>query len=505
MLGRTLESVVGSDLRSLAPPEQQEPVRVLLAAAEARSADLALLHRDGRRIPVAVSVRPVQDPGEELRCVVVVDLTSRHEHELELLAVAHHDSLTGLLNRRGFELALAEHLAHVGRPGGDGALILFDVDHFKYINDTRGHRVGDEALQRVARAVASRLRATDVLARLGGDEFAVLLPAGDRDEAAGVAEALVATARTVDLDALGLSRPLTISVGVVLVGGVDPTADDLLALADVAMYDSKEQGRDRVTFHAGAGAHRGAGSGVGWLSRIEGALADRALLLDAQPIVDLRTGQVVRHELLVRLPVASGRAAAVTWFPVAERYGLAPAIDRWVVDQALDLLRRGAFSALSVNASATSVGDEGWRAHVFEGIRASQVDPRCLTFEITETAAIRNMGAAARLGAELRSAGCRLALDDFGAGFGSFYYLKHLPFDEVKIDGEFVRACTEDERDRAIIRSMVDVATSTGRTTVAESTESAAAVALLRDHGVDMAQGFQPGPPIPVHLDDRGA
>ena len=454
--------------------------------------------RAGRSIPADIHLSAIRD-GDDLRQVIaqVQDVSERREHEARLRHVADHDSLTGLLNRRAFEIALENLLARGRRYGEQGALVLLDIDHFKYINDSRGHQVGDAVLIDVAEKLRTRLRDSDVLARIGGDEFAVLLPLAGAESARRVAEGVVACVHEIELAELVGLRGLTVSAGVAL---VDPaaTAGELLARADLAMYDAKDAGRDRFAVFDPAGVESGTAHRMTWLGRIRAALDADDLRLYAQPLVALADDTVVGHELLVRLPDAGQVAIpAGVWFEVAERYDLATAIDAWVLERALVLLgsRPG---HLSVNISATSIGRGVVLDALRDGLARTGADAGRLTLEITETAAIGNIAAAARFAEAIRSLGCRLALDDFGAGFGSFYYLKHLPFDDVKIDGEFVRDSVADERDRAIIGAMVGVATSMGRRTVAECIEDAATLELMRGHGVDLAQGYHLGRPEPV-------
>ena len=453
---------------------------------------------------VALHLSAVHGPGTEVRhfIVQVQDISERRNHEERLRYVADHDGLTGLLNRRGFETAMNEHLALASRYGGGGALVLLDVDHFKYINDARGHQAGDRVLMSLAQSLAGRLRESDVVARIGGDEFAILLPRADAGTARLVADEIVTAARGVQAAELVGLRKLTVSVGVAVVDDTERSVGELMALADLAMYDAKEAGRDQVAIYDPSAEEGGSETEhrMTWLRRIRDVLDAGAFELFAQPIIDLANDRVVQRELLVRMPAQAGVAVpAGVWFDVAERYDLATDIDEWVFERALELLRAGdGREGLNINISAMSIGRPSLMRRVRAGLSAGGFPPGRLTFEITETAAIGNIAAAARFVEELHVLGCRLALDDFGAGFGSFYYLKHLPFDDIKIDGEFVRNSVNDPRDQSIIRAMVDVARSMGRRTVAEAIEDADTLELMRVHGVDLAQGYHLGRPAPV-------
>jgi EAL domain-containing protein (putative c-di-GMP-specific phosphodiesterase class I) len=268
------------------------------------------------------------------------------------------------------------------------------------------------------------------------------------------------------------------------------------------MYEAKEAGRDRYAIVSPGGDRparvRARGS---WLDRIRTALDDDGFVLYAQPIRDLHTGQIPQHELLLRMRGEGGDVIAPAAFlPLAERFGLAPEIDRWVVGQAIGLLAEdpGGDISLEVNLSGPSLNDTGLLRLIETEVARTQVDPRRLTFEITETAAVANIPLARRFAERLMQLGCRFALDDFGSGFGSFYYLKHLPFDFLKIDGEFVSGALTSRTDQLVIEAVVRIARGLGKRTIAEFVSSPELEAFMREQGVDYAQGFEVGAPVPV-------
>jgi len=463
------------------------------------------IRADGETVWVAVNVTVVRDPdGAPLNFLIQVqDVTDRRRFERELRHLADHDPLTGLFNRRRFEQELERHVSEVARYGPRGALLVLDLDHFKYINDALGPHSGDELLLAVAALLQSRLRGSDILARLGGDEFAVLLPTVTPTEAEHVAtELLRAVREEAGLEGVSRRAGVTTSIGVALFRGTELTGEELLIEADVAMYDAKEAGRDRfavVTPEAQRPDRIRAR--VSWLERIREALDDDRLVLHAQPIRDLRTGQVSQHELLVRM--LDDRDELIppgAFLPLAERFGLAPAIDRWVAMQAIGLLAADPHGtqALEVNLSGPSLNDQQLLTLIENEVAHHQIDPRRLIFEITETAAVANIPLARRFAERLMALGCRFALDDFGAGFGSFYYLKHLPFDYLKIDGEFVSGCLGSRTDQLIIESVVRIARGLGKETIAEFVSDESLESFLRSQGVDHAQGFHVGRPVPV-------
>jgi EAL domain-containing protein (putative c-di-GMP-specific phosphodiesterase class I) len=276
----------------------------------------------------------------------------------------------------------------------------------------------------------------------------------------------------------------------------------MLVNADLAMYEAKEAGRDRYAAYA-ADRHEPprVQARMRWVERIRDALEDERFVLHAQPILDLHTDRIAQHELLVRMLDEHGDLIPPgTFLQVAERFDLVQDIDRWVARRALELIAAHSDEGLrlTVNLSGRTLTDDRLLADLDEGIARTGADPGCLTFEVTETAAVANIHLAREFAERLRAIGCRFALDDFGAGFGSFYYLKHLPFDYLKIDGEFVSNCLSNRTDQLVIRAVVDIAQGLGKETVAEFAADAELVQFLRSQGVDYAQGFHIGKPLPL-------
>ena len=505
IVGRPEEQLLGTPLASLLDRPDATALLSRLTGLrtgeqDSSAVEVRYLGAAGRGVWVAESAAAIRGADGRAHQILlqVEDIAERRRYQQQLEHLASHDPLTGLQNRRAFERELAGHMDRGARYGAEGALVVLDLDNFKYVNDTLGHGSGDALLVAVANALGERLRGSDTVARLGGDEFAVLLPRADPETAQLVAGALVQTVREVDPPG---PRPVTASAGIALFTGSAATADEMLVLADLAMYEAKERGGDVAHLYA---AHAGEATmelGIGWLKRLEQTIAEGSLLLYAQPIFDLRSGQVDRHELLVRMPDGDGGVvSAATFIPLAERYGLVAEIDRWVLDRAVGLLESGVAprgSRLAVNVSAKSL-DADYVAWIECRLAASTIDAARLSFELTETAAISNLSTSRPFAQRLRDLGCELALDDFGAGFGSFTYLRHIPFDLLKIEGQFVRECARDARDRALVEALVKIAGSLGKRTVAEFVGDEPTVAALNTIGVDMAQGYHLGRPAPV-------
>jgi diguanylate cyclase (GGDEF)-like protein len=425
----------------------------------------------------------------------------RRRSEERLQYMADHDPLTGLLNRRRLEEELERHAAEVRRYGSTGALLLLDLDRFKHVNDVLGHKAGDELLVSVASLLRERLRSSDVVARLGGDEFALLLPRGGADEASKLADDLLTAVRErAVVVSAGQRRGITASIGIALFDDpAEATGDDVLLKADLAMYDAKEAGRDGAALATEEGSERRTSWKLTWGKRIRRALIEDRFVLFAQPIKGVREDGIDRYELLLRLADDSGELIRPGDFlHIAERLDLVQEIDRWVVMQALELLGQQPGIALEVNLSARSVGDRVLLELIERGLTQHGVEPSRLVFEVTETAAVANFHRANRFARRLARLGCRFALDDFGSGFGSFYYLKHLPFDFLKIDGEFVRGCLVSRTDQLVIEAVVGIARGLGKQTIAEFVERAQIASFLERNGVDYLQGYWLGRPQPV-------
>ena len=502
--GRTMLSLLHPDDRE---ERTQESERMLAGQIATARGERRYLHDDGRVVWVSVSTTLVRDAsGRALHFLTQAqDVTERRRYEAELRHMADHDALTGLLNRRAFERELERHVDHVARYGPRGAAVLLDIDHFKNVNDTLGHGAGDQLIGKVADALRERLRDGSVIARLGGDEFAVLVPSGGATDAEATARDLLEAIRQVRISSpSGRLRTVSASVGVAPFDSARLTGEDVLVNADLAMYEAKEGGRDCVACHAAAReAPARLASRLSWTDVIRDALDEDRLVLQAQPIMHLASGEIRQYELLLRMRDPLGELISPAAFlPVAERYDLIGAIDKWVVRRAIAMLgqelERKNRLVFEVNISGRSTGDPELLELIEHQLREHRVDPEQVIFEITETTAVGNIPRAQEFAAHLNALGCRFALDDFGAAFASFYYLKHLPFDYLKIDGEFVRSCMSNRTDQLVIQAVVDIARGLGKRTVAEMVGDRATLDMLAEMGVDHAQGYHIGRPAPL-------
>ena len=511
LLGRTETQLVGAPLATLGAVDDDRIPTLLACTTREAGARTDWTVTTPLDVEVHLNLSSTVlagggSPEEDELLVNVADVSERHTYEQQLAHLADHDPLTGLANRRRFSVELDRHLDFCRRYGARGALLLIDLDHFKEVNDTLGHAAGDVLLASLAEVLRQSVRSTDVVARLGGDEFAVLLLETDRAGTELVAEHLVTAVRAHSTALGAAADAVTASVGAVVIGGEEAgleSAEELLTSADALMYQAKQGGRDGwAVLTSGESAEAPTSSTLGWSQRIETAIANDEFSLHLQPIWDIARGCVTGGEVLLRLGQGRDALPPGEYLQQAEKSGLVLAIDRWVLERSIPLLQR--FQAvhpdfeLSVNLSGRSVGDPQIEEVVQAALLRSGADGRGLVLEITETAIVPDLVAARVFAERLAEEGCRFALDDFGAGFGSFSYLKHLPFDYVKIDGEFVARCDVDPTDRAIVASVVRVAHELGKRTVAEYVSSPAVLDVLALEGVDLAQGHHLGHPIPA-------
>lgn len=441
-------------------------------------------------------------PGDPATLSVGLDITERRGAESRLAWLADHDTLTGLLNRHRFKEELELIADAARRQNKTGALLFIDLDQFKYINDTCGHHNGDALLKVVAHALSGQIVAADVVARLGGDEFAILLRETDVQGAIGVANEINTLLSHVGITVDGQILRVSASIGIALFPHGADNVDDLLANADLAMYQAKEQGRGHWHLFSGVDQTRERmRNRVYWKEKVALALAEDRFVLYYQPIMEIASARVSHYEVLLRIRDTDDSIIGATHFiDAAERSGIIHAVDRLVLSKAIrqlaEINRRGERVAFSINLSGHAFNDPELLSHLRRELEESQVDVSKVIFEITETVAVSDFAIANNLMLAIKELGCRFALDDFGIGFSSFYYLKHLPVDYLKIDGSFIRQLTENPDDQIIVRALSHLASGFGKKTVAEYVETEETLELLREYGIDYAQGYYISKPL---------
>jgi diguanylate cyclase (GGDEF)-like protein len=453
-----------------------------------------------KRDPAVEAV--LQKLGDEDRETLEGALAKAQKTEAELRYLADHDSLTGLLNRRRFRAELDQYVSFTARYGGQGAVMIIDIDGLKQVNDKLGHQVGDSLIRRISGSLRERVRTTDIVARLSGDEFAVLMPQSDTAGAMQLGEDLRAAVAEGSPSASEQGTS-TISIGITMFGGThDAGAETVLVAADQAMYRAKEEGRNRVAlFEDPEVSEIRAQRSQTTTARIRDALTQNRLSLATQPIRSLASGGIERYELLLRMTGESGELLpAAAFIEVAERSGMVQELDRWVVARALELLaereRAGEPVCLHVNLSGASLTDISVLEFIERRLDEGDADPRRCTFEITKSAQVEDYETAAGFADRLTEFGCEVAIDDYGAGFSPFHYLKQIPFDLIKIDGSFIRDMPRNDADQLTVKAIVEIARGLGKTTIAEFVQDDETTQMLREYGVDMAQGYHLGRPV---------
>ncbi len=464
-----------------------------------------LRHKDGNEFIIEAATSAIRDrAGRAIGSILVFrDVTQAHLLAQQLTWQATHDPLTGLVNRRDFEHALAQLLESAKTHGKQHALLYIDLDQFKVVNDTCGHVAGDELLRQLATILSQRLRGTDVLARLGGDEFGVLLESCPAEQAPRIASNLLDAVRDFRFIWLDKVFEVGLSIGLVVIDSESRDVVGILSAADEACYTAKDNGRNRVHVYRSDDRELVQRRGeMRWIARIGSALEDKRFRLFYQTISPLTGSSAdVYYEILLRMLDEEGNIVPpMAFIPAAERYRMMPSIDRWVIRNLFNTqgpslrnhVDRNGVTArplCAVNLSGTSISDDAFRDFVQDQIAIHRIPPAAICFEVTETAAITNLNKASRFMHELKDIGCRFALDDFGTGMSSFAYLKHLPVDFLKIDGSFVSDMVHDPVDFALVEAINRIGHVLGIHTVAESAESEAILLKLRDLGVDYVQG----------------
>lgn len=472
-----------------------------------------LLSRSGEKHIVEHSIAPLRDRSNKVigGVIVIHDVTDRYKLMQQLSHQAIHDPLTQLINRTGFEQRLHETLKSSAEDSNiEHAICYMDMDQFKIVNDTCGHSAGDELLSQIAVQLKQHVRKGDTLARLGGDEFGLLLERCPLDKALEIAEKIRRSIESFRFSWEGKSFSVGVSIGVAPFDGTPgASVATLLSSVDQACYIAKSKGRNRIhTYQPGDNESSRWHTEMQWVPHIHRALDDGHFVLLAQPIalIDSPDEKNTHYEILLRMKAANGDLISPgSFLPAAERYDLMGTLDRWVVGHAIEMLalawgsnRELSTSTFGINISGAVLSDNSLLTFVKENLDAYQLPPSLLCFEITETVAIANFTHANRFVNELKEIGCRFALDDFGSGFASFSYLKTLPVDYLKIDGSFVRHLADNEVDHTMVDIINQLGHVMGLKTIAEFVENQAILDCLNDLGVDYAQGFHIGRPIPL-------
>jgi len=434
---------------------------------------------------------------------LVGELSERRIMEARLQYLVAHDELTGLSNRSGLEKALDFAILRCNNFKQHGALLNVDLDQFKVVNDIQGHQAGDELLIEIATLIRSTLDTKAFIARVGSNLFQVLLSKTSRQESLDVAEHLRLTLDEFDFKLGGNIYNMSASIGVAILAPLEKITrpSELMSKADHACYTAKTLGRNRVCLYEGENEQlMSLRDDAQWAPKIRDALKNDAFRLVFQPVVNAKNGHVSHYETLVRIVGDGGDLLSPAVFiPVAERMGLIHHIDLWVVSHAIDYIAALPKSkeeiCFTINLSSHALQGDFLLPVIKKKLESSWVSPSRLTFEITETAAVNNFEKTRDMVSRIRALGCRFALDDFGAGFSSFNYLKNFPVDYLKIDGQFISNLSVDTADQVLVKSMIDISHSLGKKAIAEYVSNTETLLLLQEFGVDFVQGYLLGKP----------
>jgi diguanylate cyclase (GGDEF)-like protein/PAS domain S-box-containing protein len=454
------------------------------------------------------SIAPVKNDLGEITHYVAIqeDVTSARALSEKLSYQAEHDPLTGLINRQAFERRLERVIDTAKENDSEHALCYLDLDQFKIVNDSCSHAAGDELLRQLSKVLSKTIQHRDTLGRLGGDEFAVLMEHCSLAKAEQTAEKILSAVSQFQFGWENKSFRIGVSIGLIPISSHSGSIGDMLKQADIACYAAKDGGRNRLhIFHQYDDEYIQQHHGeMDWLSKINQALEEDRFVLYAQSINPLRTGLETHYEILIRMLGENGEIIAPGAFlPAVERYHLSQKIDRWVIHNTFTWIKQNperyhVNTIFSVNLSGQNLGDKLLLDFIFNEFLTTGISFNNICFEITETAAILNLSAAFDFIISLKNSGCKFSIDDFGSGLSSFDYLKKLPVDYLKIDGNFVKDITEDPVDLALVKSINEIGHVMGKQTIAEFVENQEILDELNKIGVDYAQGYHLGRPEPL-------
>jgi len=464
-----------------------------------------LINKDNQSIPIEECVAPIKGADNEATGAIIVfrDVSRTRELARKLVYQANHDSLTGVINRRAFDSKLGQAIKHVKINPAEHALLYLDLDQFKIINDTCGHDAGDQLLIQITLLLSRTLTHSDTLARLGGDEFGILLENSSLDRAKMLAHNIVNNIKRFKFSWHGIGFQLGVSIGIALINKYSESAVSILSAADRACYLAKDTGRNRYhVFNTSDTELMQRHGEMQWVSRLMKAFKDDDFVLFRQAVVPLSQKNYTRkhYELLIRLKHGNNKYILPNIFiPAAERYNIMPILDRWVIKTAFSqCFKYNSDACYAINLSGTSLNSDTLLAYIKNELKIFSIPTEQICFEITETAAIKNLKKTAKLITELKLLGFKFALDDFGKGLSSYTYLSTLPVDYLKIDGEFVANIDNNPVYREIIKSVNHIGHLMGMQTIAECVEDNSTYMYLKDLGVDFAQGFSLGVPEPL-------
>lgn len=454
-------------------------------------------------VDLAIALKDERDERMLNEEKLVRELSERRIMEARLKYLVAHDELTGLSNRSGLEKALDFAIIRCNNFKQHGALLDIDLDQFKVINDVEGHEAGDRLLIEVATLIRATLDSEAFIARVGSNLFQVFISKAVKRTALEIAEKIRLTIDEFDFKSGTNTYNISASIGVAMLEPLEfiKRPSELMSRANHACYSAKTLGRNRVSlFERDNDELITLRDDAKWVPKIRHALSDDLFKLVFQPVVQLSNGDVSHYETLLRMIDEGGELLSpVQFIPVAERMGLIHHIDLWVVSHAIDYIaslpKTQENICFTINLSSHALQGDYLLPIVKKKLESTWISPSRLTFEITETAAVSNFNKTREMVSKIRALGCRFALDDFGAGFSSFNYIKNFPVDYLKIDGQFINNLAVDEADQVLVKSMIEIAHSLGKKAIAEYVSNVEILRVLKALGVDYVQGYLLGKP----------
>jgi diguanylate cyclase (GGDEF)-like protein/PAS domain S-box-containing protein len=462
-----------------------------------------LVRRDGFEYGIERKVTPMKNPDGNVTGTLVAfhDVSAAQAKSREIARTVQHDPLTDLPNRLLFNDRVTQAIALAERYGKQLAVMFVDLDHFKKINDSLGHDIGDKLLQLVATRLVGCVRRSDTVGRLGGDEFVILLTQVEHAEDAAHSARKILRTLAVPHMIDNKTLDLNVSIGVSTYPNDAQDAEGLINRADNAMYEAKERGRNIFQFFRHE-MHARLAERQSLEADLRCALGRNEFLLHYQPILNLQTGKITAMEALIRwLHPQRGMIAPGLFVPIAEECGLIVPIGQWVLLEACKQAQSWKDSGLgvvpvSVNVSAAEFGAKDFLSGVRTVLIATGVEPQHLELELTESVLMREAEAAVVTLAKLKDMGVQIAIDDFGTGYSSFTYLRRFPSDALKLHQSFVQDITSDPGDAAIVGAMISLGASLNQRVIAEGIETRAQLEFLRLHGCGEGQGYFFSPPV---------
>lgn len=471
--------------------------------------DFTLTKKDGTKHEVEHTIAPIIDPNRNILGAVIVlrDVTDVRIMEKRLSYQASHDALTGLINRREFEVRLNQTIRNAQTEDTSHSLCFLDLDKFKIINDTSGHAAGDEFLKQISNTIQSLLRQTDVLARLGGDEFAIILDQCSLHQAKSIGNEIIKKIKATRFHWGNNSFETGASIGITPVSKLTISSSAVMSTVDAACYEAKNRGRNRIQIFEPNNAdfvkHQNETS---WIQKIKNAITDNDFELYFQEILNINPEYATPKtiEVLIRLNYQGEIICPDSFIPTAERYNLMPIIDEWVINNTFEFInnyqkKHNSDIRVAINLSGQSLSEDSVLNLITKKLKKEKhIKKELICFEITETAAIANMSKAIEFIASVKQMGCKFSLDDFGSGLSSFSYLKNMPIDNLKIDGVFIRDIHTDTVNKVFVESIHNISKIMGIKTTAEYVENEDVLNCIKSIGIDYAQGYHIAKPIPV-------